>query len=515
MTTETELKLHIDSTDAGKLMSHPLLQSAIHIHAPQHLYNIYFDTPQQDLLQQGVGLRVRRIANKRLQTLKTAGSGLGGLHQRQEWEMEVNDDKPDYALFPKNALPKWCADEKNLKKIKPLFTTDFVRTSWDLNFEGSQIEVSLDQGEVKTDKSSTPLSEVELELKSGQPETLYQLALILQEDMPLRIENNSKAAQGYALHKPKLLQYYKAGAVKLKSDMTAEQAFVYIIWHSLEQLQANEEMVLYGEDIEGVHQMRVALRRLRSCLTLFQPLIPKQKHAKLRKQLKWITQILGVARDWDVFALSLQNLQSPEHKLSFPLILEKELEDLQITVSSEQKKAYTNVREALRSQNYSRMLLSLGFWLMEHSWRQKMEKTALQNLEQPAIEFANQILNQHLHSIKTQGQTLAQLELEALHELRIAIKQMAYGSRFFIELYPRELARPYTKTLSTLQDELGILNDGHVASDLLNKAGLSGNAPIRHFLNGWYAHQQVTRLASLELAWETFLEQKIFWKGDE
>ncbi len=512
MATETELKLHIDPADADKLMQHPLLQSATGKQAPQHLYNVYFDTPEEDLLQQGIGLRVRRIGDKRVQTIKTAGSGLGGLHQRKEWETEVTGDKPDYTLFPKKALPKWCDDKKNITKIKPLFTTDFMRTSWDVIFDGSQIEVSLDQGEVKTEKASIPLSEVELELKSGEAETLFQLALTLQEAIPLRIENNSKAAKGYTLHRPKSPQIHKAGAVIVTPDMTTEQAFVYIVWHCLKHLQANEDMVLHGEDIEGVHQMRVALRRLRSCLTLYQPLIPKQRHAKLRKALKWITKILGVAREWDVFALSLQNLQSQEHKLSLPPIIKRELEHLQTTVSSHQIEAYVTVRDALRSQDYSRLLLSFGKWLTKRSWRRKLETTALENLEHPALDFANQILNQHAHSVKEQGKTLAQLELEQLHELRIALKQMSYGTRFFTALYPRDLARPYTKTLSVLQDELGILNDGHIASDILNQVGLSSDTPVRHFLNGWYAHQQVTGLASLEPAWQTFLEQPIFWK---
>jgi len=512
MATETELKLHLDPADAGNLMWHPLLQSATCKQVPQHLYNVYFDTAEQDLLQQGIGLRVRCIGDKRLQTIKTAGSGLGGLHQRQEWETEITGDKPDYTLFPKKALPKWCDDEQNISKIKPLFQTDFMRTSWVLLFEGSQIEVSVDQGEIKTEKASIPLSEVELELKSGEAETLFQVALILQKDIPLRIENESKAAKGYTLHQPKAPQFHKAGAMIVTPDMTAEQAFVHIVWHCLEHLQSNEDIVLHGEDIEGVHQMRVALRRLRSCLTLYQALIPKQSHAKLRKKLKWITQILGVARDWDVFALSLQNMQSQEHKLSLSPIIKKELEALQTTVSSHQIEAYVNVRDALRSQNYNRLLLSFGKWLTKRSWRRKLETTALENLEHPALDFANQILNQHAHSVKEQGKTLAQLELEELHELRIAIKQMGYGTRFFTALYPRDLARPYTKTLSVLQDELGILNDGHVASDILNQAGLSSDTPVRHFLNGWYAHQQVTRLGNLEPAWQTFLEQPIFWK---
>jgi triphosphatase len=513
MSTEIELKLHIAPEKADRFRQHPLLQSAIHTHAPQHLYNTYFDTPDHALLQHGVGLRVRRIGDKRLQTLKTAGSGLGGLHQRQEWEMEIAEDIPDYSLFPEGALPDWCA--QNIEQIQPLFVTDFMRTTWLIALEdGSKIEVALDIGEIKTQTASTPLFEVELELKAGSPETLYQVALTLHnKKLPLKIENKSKAAYGYELCKPTPLTYHKAGGIKLTKDMTAEQAFVDIIQHCLSHLQANEDMVLYGKDIEGVHQMRVALRRLHSCLNLYSALIPKKKLAKLRKDVKWLTDILGVARDWDVFALSLQEIQLFHNKFSifFP---HNGFSELQAKVLNFQAYAYVTVRDTLCSPRYSRLLLRLGRWLIQHRWRRKLKEEALQRLDSPVSDFANQILELHYQHIYQLGKNFAQLNSEQLHELRISIKRMGYGTRFFTELYPRQAARPYTKSLLRLQDELGILNDANVATHKLSQIGLDKNAPALHFLNGWYTHQQASHLACLETTWQTFLEQNIFWRNN-
>jgi triphosphatase len=504
MATETELKLYIAPEDAEKFVQHPLLQQANNRQTPLKLYNTYFDTPEHTLLQHGVGLRVRHIGEKRIQTLKTADEGLGGLHQRQEWENEINGDTPNYSQFPKKALPKWCADKKNRQKIEPLFTTDFSRTLWDLVLEdGTQIEVALDKGEIKTKTHSTPLSEVELELKSGSPDKLYQVALTLQDDLPLRIENKSKAARGYALHQYNPPQFHKAGPVKLKDNMTTEQAFFHIMWHCLGHLQANEDVVLYGEDIEGVHQMRVALRRLRSCLTLYKSLIPKGTTKPFRKEVKWITDVLGVARDWDVFALTLQDIESQDNNAL--------LSDLQTQVANFQAKAYVEVRNALRSPRYSRLLLLLGRWLTQRRWRKKLDAAAMNHLENPIKDFASQVLDSHYQSVKTQGENFARLNPEQLHELRISIKKLGYGVRFFLELYPEPLIRPYSKKLSRLQDELGILNDGNVATELLNKAGLDGNASARHFLNGWYAHQRMTHFVAIESVWESFLEQKNFW----
>lgn len=510
MPIETELKLYIAPEDTDKFVQHPLLQS-VSKKASQHLHSTYFDTPEYTLLQQGVGLRVRRIGDRRVQTIKTAGKGLGGLHQRQEWETDITGDMPDYNKFPEEALPDWCADQKNLSKINALFTTEFMRTTWQLLSDGNEVEVALDQGEIKTSTARHTLNEVELELKSGTPDHLYQIALILHDALPLRIENKSKAALGYALYKPEQLQLYKAGAVDLNSEMTAEQAFIHILWHCVRHLQANEEMVLHGSDIEGVHQMRVALRRLRSCLSLYKPLIPKKTYANLREDIKWITGVLGVARDWDVFTLSLQEIHSQNNNSSLSAPLQEDLEKLQKQVAELQARAYVNVRDALRSPRYTRLLLLLGQWLIQQSWRQQLKTKVLHRLDSPVSEFANQILESHYQHVCQQGTHLTQLNPEQLHRLRISIKKMAYGTRFFTALYPHELVRPYAKNLSHLQDKLGIINDGNVASDLLNQAGLDENTPIRHFLNGWYTHQHITHLAGLDSTWQVFLEQKIFW----
>jgi inorganic triphosphatase YgiF len=504
MSTETELKLHIAPKYADKLAKHPLLQSATHQKAPQRLYSTYFDSKEHALLQQGVGLRVRRIGDRRVQTLKTAGSGSGGLHQRQEWETDIAGETPDYSQFPEGALPEWCANKNNLEQIEALFVTDFMRTTWLIAIDGSEIEVALDQGDVKTPTASRPLSEVELELKSGSAEKLFSVALTLQEALPLLVENQSKAARGYALVQPKPPKYHKAGAVKLTPNMTTEQAFVHILWHCLGHLQANEDMVLYGEDIEGVHQMRVALRRLRSCLSLYEPLIPKKIFTKLRQEAKWITDVLGVARDWDVFALSLQQMQQPGNKSS--------LKNLPKRVANKKVQAYVAVRDALRSPRYSRMLLLFGKWLTQRRWRRKLEDEALFRLDSLVSDFASPILESHHQRVKEQAKNLSELSAEQLHELRISIKQLAYGARFFAELYPCFSVRPYTKSLKSLQDELGILNDGNVAIDLLDQAGLDKKTPARHFFKGWHAHQQITHLALLEAAWQAFLEQNIFWR---
>lgn len=501
MSTETELKLAISAENVEKLLQHPLLCNTKSVKPAQRLYNTYFDTPNHALLQQGIGCRIRKVGKQRIQTLKTAGFGLGGLHQRQEWEANVESDIPSLEWIPEGVLPNRVVNR--FHQIEPLFTTDFQRNLWYITDGKNQVEVALDQGQIKTQTKTIPLSEVELELKSGDPCILYQIALELQKTIPLTIENHSKAARGYTLHTPHSPVYHKAPPIELSASMTVETAFTTILWHCIGHLNANEDMVLYGDDIEGVHQMRVALRRLRSCLSLHKEVLPDMRETELWQELKWISDILGVARDWDVFNLTLQEMQT--HSATI-------LQNLQCIVTNAQINAYDVVREAMRSVRYSRLLLLLGQWITERGWRQNLESSKIIQLEQLVIGFSNRILQTQYAYVCKRGKQLQQLDATKLHEFRIAIKKISYGSRFFSDLYPIKGVKRYVKKLSQLQDELGILNDASVATQLLNTAEIDENAPTRHFLNGWYAHQRIIHLNHLAATWQSLLEQKVFWK---
>ncbi|MFK5969065.1 MAG: CYTH and CHAD domain-containing protein [Candidatus Marithrix sp.] len=458
---ETELKLLLNPKDIDKVKQHPLLQQQTD---SQQLYSIYFDTVEHDLLRNKIGFRIRHIGDKKVQTLKTAGSGIGGLHTRQEWETFITSDTPDYEKIPAAALSYLPT---NFASIKPIFITDFKRITWLLTIEDSTIEVALDQGKVKTTTDSRPISEIELELKSGSEITLYKVALLLLDDIPLTIENKSKAAIGYALCKPKPLEFYIADSVKLNHDMTSEQAFIHIIWHCLQHLQANEDIVLYGDDIEGIHQMWLALQRLLSCLNLYEPLIPKKTYINLYQEIKWINSILTIAKDWDIFTVNLQSVQ--------PYYQDK-LTELQSEVRTKQNDAYIQVREMLRSQRYTRILLLLGEWLLEKPWRNKLE--LLPDLDSPITDFANQVIHQHT-------------DITQLDELNT--KFINHVIHFFTEFYPTNIISEYNKIIPNLQDEI----DLNIISNLLEQLDL--NTQVKYFLLGWYAYQQKTSMDKFKI----------------
>lgn len=206
---EVEIKLALAPTGPAALAQHPLLSEKNF--QQQTLTNSYFDTPEGDLANARIALRLRQVDGLVLQTVKTAGHGSGGLSQRQEWEWQVPDAQLDLTALA--ALPPFQGELSGvLDSLTPQLSTNFTRRSWQLKGglatssatdqdqdQESHIELVLDEGEISSAGYRTPIREMELELKGGDPEALWTLALILAEQIPLRPSDSSKAARGNAL----------------------------------------------------------------------------------------------------------------------------------------------------------------------------------------------------------------------------------------------------------------------------------------------------------------------------
>nr|WP_298414838.1 CYTH domain-containing protein [uncultured Halomonas sp.] len=197
MAEEVELKLALSDTAATFLLRHELLDAP-----PRRecLSNTYYDTPEGALESARAALRVRRTPKGNLQTLKTAGSGSGGLSVRGEWEWQIEGDELDLAGLAE-LPPIKTLDDAALDALEPRFATDFERCRWLLDTESASIEVAFDQGSIRAAGQCVAINELELELKRGQPSSLWQLAQTFAEQVPLRPSIISKAERGMALDK--------------------------------------------------------------------------------------------------------------------------------------------------------------------------------------------------------------------------------------------------------------------------------------------------------------------------
>lgn len=182
MDTEIELKFFVNADFSDKLRR-KIAQMKILQSSCRELGNIYFDTQDNWLRKHDIGLRIRRFDEVFVQTVKTAGRVVAGLHQRPEYNAEHTSNNPDLSLHPEDIWPEGKNSTQLQSELFALFSTNFTREQWLIGMaDGSQIEVAFDQGEVVAGEETSPICEVELELKSGQADSLFTLARTLSEE---------------------------------------------------------------------------------------------------------------------------------------------------------------------------------------------------------------------------------------------------------------------------------------------------------------------------------------------
>lgn len=504
MSPEIELKLAMAPETLRRLGRNPLLRPLAQGRRMrrQSLVSLYYDTPDHRLAEAGMALRVRGNGRRFTQTLKApTGEAAGGLQRLLELEAPVAGETPDLALIADPALAAFLADPEVGPRLAPVFATRFERRLLPLTFLDSEIELAMDEGVIEAGSLRESLSEAELELKSGRPERLWQLALALADGVELRLETRSKAARGHALATGRPPEPALAERLELPRAATAGEAFQAAVRNALRQLRVNEALVLAGHpDPEGLHQLRVAVRRLRAALSLFRPLLTDAVADLLGAELGWLQAALGPARDWDVFVLETLD------PLSRRLPEEAGLARLEGFAAERRREARAAAEAALRSPRAVRLQLRLELWLEEGSWRRPAEPGALVTpAEEPAAVFARRALARRARQLLKRGKQRDEGDESSLHALRIAGKKLRYAVEFFRSLLPKGEAKAALESLRALQDCLGTLNDAAVGSRLLAQAGVAGatagEARALGIIAGWQTGRIDADLRHLRRAW--------------
>ncbi len=516
---ETELKLLLSPAHTKAFIAHPLIQR--HALAAPRLKDqtgTYFDTPELLLRRSEAGLRVRRTGSEFIQTLKAGGGVSGGLHQRNEWESQVEGEAPDLAVLRdlvgnSEGWARKALSDETAAQLLPIFSTRIQRMVWDLQLaDGAEVECVLDQGTVEHGALKVAVCEIELELRSGEAHSLFDFALQLLQDLPLRIGIQSKAQRGYTLFhqarrgdSPAPSSASRARPLLLTRKMPLEQAFVAVAGNCLEQIQANDIADQDSTDIERLHQMRVGLRRLRSAFTLFDAVIALPP--ALAGEFDWIAERIGAARDWDV--LATQTLDTLPPAAISAIDLDAVRTAARIKAASMHAEAVT----AVASPRYTALVLQFSRWLLDAGWRVGLDQEALEELTQPLARFARQMLRRDEKRLAKRGAHIEEDE-RARHRTRIAAKKMRYDIEFFQALYGEKNSRPYLKALARLQDHLGILNDLAVADGLLQQLleqqqGRARLAPSIAYARGFLAGQTREGQENTRRLWKKWKAQDL------
>lgn len=432
---EIELKLALDPASAARFKRHPLL--AGRKAERRMLHSVYFDTPDFALTRRKIALRLRRVGYHWIQTLKAAAPSVGALSSRPEWETQVMGNTLDRAVLAPEALALLAGID--LDSLVPAFVTDIKRTTWQITVDDSTMEIALDQGEVRAGNASSHVSEIELELKSGPPQGLFDAALSLLERVPLRIDTRSKAAIGYQLAGAVRMAPAKAAWPRLDPAQTAGKAWATLIEAALTQLADNLPGFLeHPEQTEYLHQLRISLRRLMSLARLLPRPAPPWL-APLRGHMA----VLNPARDWDVFLNeTLPSLNLPDATA------------LHTRATMVAAAARLAAQSEMASPAFTRVVLQLGQALLSPP------ATPL-----TAGAWAAKVLEQRWKNVQRRGKRAGN-DVAARHRLRIAVKKLRYAGDALANLYGKRSKKALDK-LDGLQQSLGALNDLAVAERLM------------------------------------------------
>ncbi len=514
---ETELKLAITPEAVARLARHPLLRALRRGPSRKsRLTSTYYDTDDLDLAKAGVALRLRRDGRAWLQTVKGRAEkgSAGGLTTRTEFEWPVSSFRLDPLRFATTPFRR-ALGKAEKRGLEAQFTTEFMRTTIPLAFADSTMALlCIDTGDVHADvdgqRMHAPIHEIELELEAGDATRLYELAYALAADVPLALEPLTKAERGYALRHPRMAEPLRAEDAPLGQDASAAVGFAAIIRACLAQVEGNAGGVLTQDDPEWLHQMRIGVRRLRACLALAAKSMAPTRIEPLRVELRWLAQVLGQARDNDVFTLeTLPAFTTAVGRSSNASALKPALRALATQAAARRDEARVAARAAVGSARLLRLVLAAATLASSPV----IGSPAPAALAARARDVARPLLKRRHRALLALGHDLAHAAPETRHAARLAGKKLRYATEFFAPLFAKKRTRAYRRALTALQEELGAWNDAAVAARLAGE--LAGAAsPAAAAFSGWAAAQGSARSAALDAAWAAFARAKPFWSRD-
>ncbi len=469
MSQERELKFRLDPTLHDAVRAHPVLLALVCAPQVQALQSWYFDTPEHALRKAGLALRVRHPGDgRRILTLKS--SPAHGLQlARGEWEFDITTDAPDAAALERlNHTPLAALGDARLlaANLRAVLGTRVQRTVWHIGWQGTQLEVCLDQGQalggITADAPSLPISELEIELIDGHWPHAFDLAWTLAQDLPLLLSPISKvqtAARAAGLTTLQLPALARELAPHQAGGQTGGQTVAAALQQSAAVLAVGAELLQTDPQPNTVHQMRLQLRRLRVLLQLLQTTGPSSQRAAcrwLRNEWRWAGQLLGTVRDVDVCLEHADSLRaSPQAEV--PLS-----RDLQ-----QKRAAHLQALQGyLRSARFGRVLLA------QARWAECWSSGQIASAEQSADQLARRLLRFHRNDLHLHPQRWAELlaiwdslaatpldaPWTALHTLRLKAKQLRYALEWlapWVEDVLGKQGKAWLDLTNALQTDLG------------------------------------------------------------
>ena len=412
---------------------------------------MYADTPDHRLAAAGLALRLRKEGRVWVQTLKGRGDGL---MQRLEHEVALPAqtgvpalDPGRHAGTPAGALLAAALGTQG--RLAPLYRTDIQRLHRRVRHAGAVIEIAYDVGRILAGAKSLAVNEIEFELISGPPAALPELAQRWAQRHGLWWDVRTKSERGFRL----ALGLQQVPAVRARAVVLRDGSDLHSAWQAMLQsalghaLPNAAELAAGTGDAPHLHQLRVALRRLRTALSLFAPW-SAQDEAVLALEARWREAFarLGAARDADVLADTL-----------WPELLAAGAPALRRTAPP----PAVDIGDFLRDSAFSVLLLqTLAFATTEVATR----IAAVPESTGPALaEEARRVLKAAWRRAHADARQFEHAPDELRHRARKRLKRFRYALEFVASALPRKPIRALQRALAKTLEALGQFNDLQVA----------------------------------------------------
>ncbi len=504
---EFELKLSLSKDDLDRLAISPQLGGEAPQPSRKELRSIYYDTPDNRLQAHGISLRVRDDGKTFVQTVKTETELKDGLSNPIEIEDRVESAEPNLDRIGDKDIQKQVLEAVEGSTLTEAFETVVMRTTRRLQRRGSVIELALDEGEARAKGRRCAIYEAELELLSGNPNELLEVAQSLFANSDVHPSPMSKAERGYRLllQKRDTARIEPAHAEKpnVKPGQTSGQAFAEIFRSARDQIVKNRAAVLETDHPEGAHQLRVGLTRLRSAHRALKAFIDTPLLQQMEDDARALSRAVGQLRDADVLIEDIYApvAGNPPRKPGF--------DELYEALQAHRTAAQQGARQALGGEQWSRLLLSLTIW------PHMLERDP--SLQQPIEDYARKALQKRWKKAAKIGGDLKSLDAAQQHKMRRSLKKLRYMVEFFAPLYPEEDVKPFVKQLKKLQDVFGYVNDVRMTGQLRSIcAERCGGEAASSFAAGYvYGHHdeaasEVWKGAPKE--WRRLKSRERFWQ---
>ena len=477
----------LEKSDHAALAANPLLAPAAT--RSRIIQEQFFDTDHFDLAKRGISLRLCKIGRKRSMTLCQGDTVI---------DAALSSPFPDLSIFG----PAWHATLTELTQGLALKPFANAKITQNLRQFGTAVVV-FDSGFLDVGSHKLAFSEIEV---IAPALSLADIALALTHIANLRYQPETRGMRAVRLAGGPV-PALRTAAPGLQGNLSLDESIARVIHACLDQFIANWPVFYEGDEVGAVHQMRVAMRRLRSALGLFNRVLPTASFLSLRLEAKRIAGIMGEARNWDVFIDALQTgpVAAFGHEVGFSA--------LEAQCEAYRQAGYKQIDKLLKHPDTTRFLLTAMALLAQRGWRATLTAESLPRLSEPARLMAAQALERLHRKLRKHGKKLVELPIDELHLARIELKKLRYAAAFFGGLFkPDGRVRHFNRAAAHLQDELGKLNDLATAESLTGR--LKGDSPEAQralgIVLGWMAHASLGEPHTLATAWKEFIDARLF-----